>query len=711
MKTNILYPALLQIANLDEYNKLIINATKAAAMTIKISKIATKVAEASDASNKGNVYNAAALASKAAKTAKAVVKAASNAAINAATNADNAANVFEVAKTAANILATIADRAAKAVKLAKTIKATKLATNAATNSAYTATNAADIANLSNIYNAVINAVANVDDIATVNAATKIPKLPKVPKPSKKYKTSKATARIAAKVAIKIKTAAKVSIKVNTANKVVKDKTDTKANANIFKPTISAKLIKYNKRITLIEPTKSLESNSWFDIIQRKNNESNTIIPEHYDYKYMNTKVILLDLTDEQQIKIKLWLDDLIDVYNLTNKYIKAEMIITPFKHTGMKNNIESNHVLYKDFNTLVNYESLQEILKDETNAICGKNDLPKRQVEFQIKHCVTMYKSSYSNFIRKQKKDIYCSDKYPDYINKPITEFNITDLCKDIRLKNLIMDERSVSKKINTLFPTIFKEGIKSNIDLSIIEKGGTILQLDTLKNKFIIITPYERDHKVKLEQNNQCGIDPGLRTFLTVYSPEESYEICTNTYELIDKYHKKLDSLKSSKDKNIITLNKYNSVREKYQTKLNNYINDLHAKSSRFILKKFKTVKLGNINIKSIVSNETGNIDPINKRRILALSHGKFKMKLQQMSVKWNNEIILVNEYKTSKTCCECGNEKNDLGPAKTYKCSKCLLTIDRDINAAINIYNKAGKTIKKKSIKEITNKVEKTL
>ena len=63
--------------------------------------------------------------------------------------------------------------------------------------------------------------------------------------------------------------------------------------------------------------------------------------------------------------------------------------------------------------------------------------------------------------------------------------------------------------------------------------------------------------------------------------------------------------------------------------------------------------------------------------------------MKLQQMSVKWNNKIILIDESYTSKTCCSCHNIKNDLGPNKVYKCSKCNLIIDRDINASINIYN----------------------
>ena len=76
-------------------------------------------------------------------------------------------------------------------------------------------------------------------------------------------------------------------------------------------------------------------------------------------------------------------------------------------------------------------------------------------------------------------------------------------------------------------------------------------------------------------------------------------------------------------------------------------------------------------------------------KKRLLALSHDKFRTKLQQMSVKWNNKVILINECLTSKTCCNCNNIKHNLGGSKVYKCSICKLVIDRDINAAINMYN----------------------
>ena len=62
--------------------------------------------------------------------------------------------------------------------------------------------------------------------------------------------------------------------------------------------------------------------------------------------------------------------------------------------------------------------------------------------------------------------------------------------------------------------------------------------------------------------------------------------------------------------------------------------------------------------------------------------------MKLKSMAKKYGNKIIEHNEYLTSKSCCNCGNIKDNLGSSKIYKCDKCNMNLDRDINAAINIY-----------------------
>ena len=424
--------------------------------------------------------------------------------------------------------------------------------------------------------------------------------------------------------------------------------------------------------TLLQSANNVNSHSWFNIKKRKNNGiKNEYINTEHNYKYTHTKKIILNLTDLQKETIKLWMNDCIDMYNIINEYIKEKVKI--IYHVDICGIIKKSS--FPEFKKVVNFYNLRKEFINKKHLICNRNNLPVHQCDYAIKHCVEMYKSAHTNFT-----------------NKNIKHFNISNLDKNKRRKNMVIEPSNVSKTKNTIFSSIFKKEIKSNLPLNIIERNS-ILQLDTLTDKFIIITPYNVEYEVKLEQNEKCGIDPGCRTFLTVYSPEKTYEICTDSYKIIDKYHKKLDKLKASIDNKLITQKKYNLSREEYQNKLNNYVNDLHGKAARFILERFKTVNIGKLSTKSAVSNLTSNLQKITKRRLLTLSHYRFRMKLEQMSIKWNNKIIIIDEYLTSKTCCKCKNIKYNLGDNKIYDCSNCNLIIDRDINASINIYNDINK------------------
>ncbi|MEM0245981.1 MAG: transposase, partial [Thermoplasmata archaeon] len=56
-----------------------------------------------------------------------------------------------------------------------------------------------------------------------------------------------------------------------------------------------------------------------------------------------------------------------------------------------------------------------------------------------------------------------------------------------------------------------------------------------------------------------------------------------------------------------------------------------------------------------------------------------------------WNGyETIFVDAYGTSKTCSRCGYYNKDLRGASIFKCPNCGLIIDRQKNAAKNIWNK---------------------
>ena len=50
--------------------------------------------------------------------------------------------------------------------------------------------------------------------------------------------------------------------------------------------------------------------------------------------------------------------------------------------------------------------------------------------------------------------------------------------------------------------------------------------------------------------------------------------------------------------------------------------------------------------------------------------------------------KIHFIRENYTSKSCSNCFTIKYDLGANKRFKCNKCELKIDRDLNASKNIF-----------------------
>ena len=71
--------------------------------------------------------------------------------------------------------------------------------------------------------------------------------------------------------------------------------------------------------------------------------------------------------------------------------------------------------------------------------------------------------------------------------------------------------------------------------------------------------------------------------------------------------------------------------------------------------------------------------------------------------------ELIEIGKFDpSSKMCSKCGNMKHDLKLSdRIYHCEVCCLTMDRDLNAAINILHmgliKVGKNVRK-CIPELT-------
>ena len=206
----------------------------------------------------------------------------------------------------------------------------------------------------------------------------------------------------------------------------------------------------------------------------------------------------------------------------------------------------------------------------------------------------------------------------------------------------------------------------------------------------YLLLSINNKDKKYeKKALFNIVSLDPGVRTFQTFYSPDGLVgKLGDNLVDKLMKYGKKIDTLDQVKSGNIKNKTKRNICKRQFKlrTKIKNIVNDMHWKTANFLCKNFETIIIPRFEVNQMTHRQRSISSKVT-RKMLSLSHGKFREILKHKSKMYRRNLIFVTEEYTSKTCTKCGNLKNDLGGNKVYKCNKCGLTIDRDYNGARNI------------------------
>ena len=207
-----------------------------------------------------------------------------------------------------------------------------------------------------------------------------------------------------------------------------------------------------------------------------------------------------------------------------------------------------------------------------------------------------------------------------------------------------------------------------------------------------------ERTQKVCIDKESVCSLDPGVRKFLTGYSPEGSgFVLGCNTSKVLDKCIRRIDKRKDNlesriwKERQIKTKKAKHKVyiyRKKYrkaQEKAQNVVKDFHYKSSHFLCQSFDTILYPYFNSQSCMQ---GKLNRLVKRRMNMLSFFKFLERLKQTSTFYPGVTIKRgSEAYTSKQCGGCGIINECLGANEVFKCKDCGLEADRDMHAARNI------------------------
>lgn len=440
----------------------------------------------------------------------------------------------------------------------------------------------------------------------------------------------------------------------------------------------------------------MELNSWFSI-KKMNNPLNknslmtssplfTSIPvEKWEKDVIRTRKIRLYPTNEQQKIMKGWMSTRRYVYNKVLAHIKKDKEKITFfdlrnKYVTAKNNPNVEFwetETPKDIragavsDVVNNYKTSFSLLKNRQISGFNMRFQSKKIKEPSIEIPLSAVKATIEK-VKRTKEEI------------EIVQAKIAENKKASEIKTKV----KITKKDGGIF--IYKDIMKTKIKISkrqlkkdIIIENDCRLQLKN--NQWFLVAPINVKEE-KIEQKKEyCALDPGSRSFQTIYSETCVEQIKINK-EIIKKLQVKLDHFKSLRDKKLIRKQSFKNRERRIYIKINNLMDELHHKTINYITKEYKSIIIPSFESQDMVKNSNNRY--LN-RSLLQLKHYQFQQRLKsKCEVRGCRMEICTEEY-TSKTCGRCG-ELNDVKALDVYSCNKCKLVIDRDVNGARNIYIK---------------------
>ena len=399
----------------------------------------------------------------------------------------------------------------------------------------------------------------------------------------------------------------------------------------------------------------LSSNSWFslkekkyDVIQKSKNKK--FICEIPKEEKTKCKKIKIYPTEDQRNIIKIWMNTYITMYNEVIKFFKIKS--------------------YNNEKQILNWRYLRtNHMMDIKKKLIQTTQIYAHILDGAIQDACACFKSALTNLRRGHIK--YFRLRYIKHTKSK---------------KVLKLESQHFSKNSSTFCKSIFgnKISTKNNFDLSQIDRDCK-LHYDTSSNEMILLIPtnsVKYDETIKKNKNEYISLDPGIRCFLTGYTESKDIKIGENLMSTITKHLNKIDRIKNKKHN--ISKKLKQKIEKKQYFKIKNKVDDMHWKTIKYLITNNKQILIGNLSTKKISSNKTGNLPDMSKRVGSSMSLYKFKQRLEYKCGINKTKYKEIDESYTSKTCSNCGNFKKDLGTNKIYKCNKCGMKIDRDINGS---------------------------
>ena len=193
-----------------------------------------------------------------------------------------------------------------------------------------------------------------------------------------------------------------------------------------------------------------------------------------------------------------------------------------------------------------------------------------------------------------------------------------------------------------------------------------------------------ERDDKPAAEppKGGAVGVDLGIKTLATL-----SDGTVIENPRYLKKSERKLKQAQQALSRKTRGSNRRNKAKAKVariHARVANQRQDAMHKLTTWLAKEYSDISIEDLHVAGMVKNHHL------AKSIMDAAFGEFRRQLEYKTARTGAALHVVDRwFASSQTCSNCGSVKAKLSLAeRTYRCDNCGLTMDRDLNAAINIH-----------------------
>lgn len=353
-------------------------------------------------------------------------------------------------------------------------------------------------------------------------------------------------------------------------------------------------------------------------------------------------------------------------------------------------------------------EKLQRILNAKIKIYNWAWETQKTQLENNEKvYSIFPLQKLYREFAKKDDEFRWMLGVIPDHIayyaiddlNNQIKRY-LTKRARTVNFKSVYDNRKTFSQRNDIILlkngkvqisrvgmlktdPHMYQRvpPIESKYQLS-----GVRITYDGLK--YYISFNLEIEPKDKVDEGRVIGIDLGI---INLMATSDGY-ISPRPDPLVDKYEKKLRRAKrqagrlyesKSKSRN---LGKVEKEARRLEQKIKNILEDnINKEVSKLIQSKPKAIVMEDLDVQGMMRNRY-----VSRQ----LTRAKFRYIRDQVQYQCERNgidfVLADRNFPSTKMCSSCGNVKPKMNIGlREYNCEVCGLSIDRDLNASLNLKN----------------------